>query len=547
APGVSIMAAVATTSPGSNNEFNFLSGTSMSSPHNAGAGALIAGLTDWSPYEIRSALMMTAHKTNLNRKEDGATPADPFDVGAGRIDLARVLTSGLVLDETEANFIAADPAAGGDPKTLNLASMQNSRCVGECSFTRTFKNVSGGHNSWEVRATTPSGMNVDVTPRQFGMAEGATETISFTVDAASAPRDWNFAEIELLPKYNGPTLRMPMAIRASDSSAPGVLSHSVSNDAPFNGDTVNVTIDVANGVIAGPVAVNHQIPDNMQIDFDSMASSLTRGTELRPFEYNFMTNSVEWEGTLAPSGLAINESPSPFGFFALSRLGVAPNGCPSNCDDGAVIIEVPAFQFNGQTYTEVIWSVNGTLEVGTASGRATSFANQNLPNPTPPNNLLAPFWTDLNMGSDGDGSEWYHAVLTAGSRRFSVFEWSNIPLFGTTNTQTSYSFQIWIENGPSGNIWFVYGGLNGPLPATVGVENADGTIGGSHWFEGTGTAPAVGTDLQVVRTPGGQVTLTYSATAKDCPQGGKRVVSSVQMANAGSADSAIDVLTCSKQ
>ncbi|MEO1337385.1 MAG: hypothetical protein AAFV29_17205, partial [Myxococcota bacterium] len=87
----------------------------------------------------------------------------------------------------------------------------------------------------------------------------------------------------------------------------------------------------------------------------------------------------------------------------------------------------------------------------------------------------------------------------------------------------------------------------GPLPATVGVENADGTVGGSHWFEGTGTAPVVGTDLQILPTPGGQVNLSYAATAKDCARRGRRVVSTVQMTNAGNTASAIDVFTCSKQ
>ena len=84
----------------------------------------------WTPYEIRSALMMTAER-NATLKEDGMTPTDHFDVGAGRIDLEHARDAGLVLDESPANFLAADPDLGGDPGTLNLASMQNSNCVGD--------------------------------------------------------------------------------------------------------------------------------------------------------------------------------------------------------------------------------------------------------------------------------------------------------------------------------------------------------------------------------------------------------------------------------
>ena len=61
APGVDILAAVAP--PGNRGrDFNLLSGTSMSSPHVAGLGALLKQLhPDWSPMAIKSALMTTGY------------------------------------------------------------------------------------------------------------------------------------------------------------------------------------------------------------------------------------------------------------------------------------------------------------------------------------------------------------------------------------------------------------------------------------------------------------------------------------------------------
>jgi len=41
-------------------------------------------------------------------KEDKTTPADPFDIGAGRIQLELAGLTGLVMDETIANYEAAD-------------------------------------------------------------------------------------------------------------------------------------------------------------------------------------------------------------------------------------------------------------------------------------------------------------------------------------------------------------------------------------------------------------------------------------------------------
>ncbi|HYN29965.1 MAG TPA: S8 family serine peptidase, partial [Dermatophilaceae bacterium] len=69
--------------------FQAIAGTSMSSPHLAGASALVkAAHPTWTPGQVKSALMTSSTQDVL--KEDGTTPADPFDRGAGalRVDAA---------------------------------------------------------------------------------------------------------------------------------------------------------------------------------------------------------------------------------------------------------------------------------------------------------------------------------------------------------------------------------------------------------------------------------------------------------------------------
>ena len=66
--------------------------------------------------EIKSALMMTA--TTAVTMEDAVTPANPFVRGSGRIRVDRAIKAGLVMNETTANFQAADPGTGGNPQTL---------------------------------------------------------------------------------------------------------------------------------------------------------------------------------------------------------------------------------------------------------------------------------------------------------------------------------------------------------------------------------------------------------------------------------------------
>jgi subtilisin family serine protease len=140
APGVNILAAVASAG-GDPVQYDFYQGTSMSSPHGAGAGALMVALhPSWSPAQIKSALSTSAFNGSPVIDSDGVTPADPFDMGSGRLALAAAGNVGLVLDETAVNFQAADPATGGDPKVLNLPSFKNNACYQTCSWTRTVYN-----------------------------------------------------------------------------------------------------------------------------------------------------------------------------------------------------------------------------------------------------------------------------------------------------------------------------------------------------------------------------------------------------------------------
>ena len=194
APGVEILAAVAdgTIEPSPDAEYDLLQGTSMSSPHDTGAAALLYALhPDWSPAEIKSALMLTAYNNLL--KEDKTTPADPFDMGSGRIQLEMAGLTGLVMDETYENFLAADPAEGGDVKTLNLPSLYNSSCVGECSWTRTFTSVASQPATYTV--TAPEWITVD--PAFFTINPDEAQEITITADVSGAtPDEWQFATIE---------------------------------------------------------------------------------------------------------------------------------------------------------------------------------------------------------------------------------------------------------------------------------------------------------------------------------------------------------------
>jgi len=207
APGVNILAAVANA--GDPNVVALFNGTSMATPHTTGSAALLMGLhPEWSPEEAKSAMMMTAKEVGLT-KANGTTPADFFDRGSGRLQDFVASKTGLVMNETGLNFANADPGFGGNPSSLNLASMDSSSCIGSCSFTRKFHSTQSKTVTWTATTAAGSdpGVAITVTPSSFpATANHDTAPVTFDVDSSALTSDgaFHFAEVVLTP--DDPTL-----------------------------------------------------------------------------------------------------------------------------------------------------------------------------------------------------------------------------------------------------------------------------------------------------------------------------------------------------
>lgn len=225
APGVDVLAGYSPRSVGElpqGQYFGAMSGTSMSSPHIAGAGALLADLhPNWSPAEIESALTTTA--IYAVTKEDHITQADAFDMGSGRVDLLKASRVGLLLDEVKSNYLAANPATGGNPTTLNTPSLTDGLCLAECSWTRTVSSALGNPVTWTASVDAPAGIAITVTPAQFTLAAGATQEIRVTANVEGIEPDgsWVFARLTLTPGAAGiPAASLPVTVRPSNSIIP---------------------------------------------------------------------------------------------------------------------------------------------------------------------------------------------------------------------------------------------------------------------------------------------------------------------------------------
>ncbi|MGX5201341.1 S8 family serine peptidase [Aliikangiella sp. IMCC44632] len=223
APGVAVYAAYAdeqpyldVTSPNPS-DFDFLSGTSMAAPHVAGAAALVKNAhPTWNPDQIRSALMLTS--TNNVLKEDGATAADHFDIGAGRIQVDKAINVGLVMSETLDNYTNADPNNGGNPRALNIPSLANYGCSLGCSWTRTFTAVRDG-----TYTLTADSSVVSVTPATFTLTAGQTQEVEVSVDTALMDEGDELYANVMIAATGQPEMHLPLYIKVKREAIPGDL------------------------------------------------------------------------------------------------------------------------------------------------------------------------------------------------------------------------------------------------------------------------------------------------------------------------------------
>ena len=202
--------------------YGLMTGTSMSSPHLAGAAALVRAIhPTWSPQEVKSALQTTAKRSGF--MEDGTTPWTPDVVGSGRVDLSLAALAGLTLDETKANYLAANPTGGSISQTqLNLASLRNVACGASCSWTRTVTNRLDASGTWNVAFENPAGYTLSASPTNFTLAPDATQTITVTATANAAPtQSISFGAVLLQETGNAaPDQHLTVAIKGETPVAP---------------------------------------------------------------------------------------------------------------------------------------------------------------------------------------------------------------------------------------------------------------------------------------------------------------------------------------
>ncbi|MFL5802001.1 MAG: S8 family serine peptidase, partial [Roseiflexaceae bacterium] len=145
APGVNILSSGFGSGEGLQQHLGFgiVSGTSMATPHVAGAAALLKQVhPNWSPADIKSALMSTA-VTDVWLDTDRTQAAGVLERGAGRIDLSRAASPGLLFDRPSFSFGNIVPAAGQPAHAALAVSARNVSGQAQ-TYTLSARHTAGG-------------------------------------------------------------------------------------------------------------------------------------------------------------------------------------------------------------------------------------------------------------------------------------------------------------------------------------------------------------------------------------------------------------------
>jgi subtilisin family serine protease len=487
--------------------FAKLSGTSMASPHVAGAAALMRqSHPDWSAKQIKSALVSSSNSNVLL----GMDHARPFDMGAGRLDATKALNTTITTDKVS----YADPA-----------------CIGQCNFDNIISNLDDhdAQVSFSVSfddGITQGEVNISEQTLTAQSTEGSSLPFTLTVDIARAPAgEWIYGDLYIYNKDS--TQQLPIALYANDTSDAGVLTVGTTDSDTDTTQPITFTTTVRNKNVGESFSLTLPMPNNAEF-IPGSEIALVEGGESTLLEFDATQKNLTWQGKLQQGNMTFVRNNIPFN-RSLAQAEIAPIACSQGCTNISAVVDF-TFNFNGETYDSLTLSDNGFVIAGaTEIDRFSALFNQELPHPSPLNRVIAPLWAEYDLhdpldDEDVGGGYLRSAIHENAGRTFLIVEWDRVEVYSNDYEEElpssqqkpgPYTFQLIIEENTD-NIWFNYVDVESlPNEATIGAENKDGSIGKSLYFDGQRDAfltedSLTGTSLQLLTETEGVAQISYS-------------------------------------
>ena len=191
APGVNVYSSVPSFACASPPCFAFFQGTSMATPHVAGSAALLIQLhPNWSPEQVKSALVNSAHRP-VKSSTSTSSLLNPMTRGAGRIDLAAASQISATLETSPTPSMLGNGQASFSFGELHASDQTR-------SFTITLTSVSTSTITYTI-SIVPAVAGPTVTPSvtSLTLSAGGTATVDISLTLSSSLSGAFYGDVQL--------------------------------------------------------------------------------------------------------------------------------------------------------------------------------------------------------------------------------------------------------------------------------------------------------------------------------------------------------------
>ncbi|UJF23463.1 hypothetical protein L0B17_04895 [Shewanella sp. OMA3-2] len=246
--------------------------------------------------------------------------------------------------------------------TFDKPSIAADSCVGICTFTRTVNNKSAEATSWTLAAKADSA-GIMISPTSLELAAGASATFTVTVDSSySTYGDWIFGNIMLTSNDGKQDAHLPLAVLAKETSDSSLINTFTTDTDITTADEFEVKAVVNNTMFKNTtnVTVIATAPKGTKLtNKDDVMVNMTDATQ-NGMSVNADTGVITWVGTMKQPKMVATKGSGSYPNIANLGFGSTPP-CADGCDEVNFVFDVPAYKYNGQTYTQITMSDNGIV------------------------------------------------------------------------------------------------------------------------------------------------------------------------------------------